>query len=137
MLIRQRQPVRLSASRAVWLSLLGVSAVWLALLVWMGWQPILADEVQVYLSAVDWPNGPMRVNPPLYTYAIQLAFKILGQSVGSARLPGVIGGYATLLLIPIVTLLALGKTDRARWTAVVAIWLYAFSPIAVMAGPEA
>jgi hypothetical protein len=131
MLIRRRWPTRLSASRAVWLSLLGAGALWLVLLVWMRWQPILADEVQVYLSAVDWPNGPMRVNPPLYIYAVQLAFKISGQSVGSARLPGAIGGYATLLLIPIVTRLALGNSDRARWTAVVAIWFYALSPIAV------
>jgi len=44
---------------------------------------------------------------------VQAAFKLFGQSVSSVRLPGIIGGYATLL-IPIVTLLALGKTERAR-----------------------
>ena len=131
MLIERRRPARLSASHAVWLSLLGAGALWLVLLVRMRWQPILADEVQVYLSAVNWPNGPMRVNPPLYIYTMKLAFAIFGQSVSSARLPGVLGGYATLLLIPIVTRLALGNTDRARWTAVVAIWFYALSPVAV------
>jgi hypothetical protein len=131
MTLRQRWLALPKSSRALILSLLGVSVLWLILLAVMWWQPILADEVQVYLSAIDWPDGPMRVNPPVYIYAIQLAFKVLGQSVSSARLPGVIGGYATLLLIPIVTRLALGKTDRARWAAVIAIWLYALSPIAV------
>ena len=131
MLIGQHRQVKLSATRAVCLSLLVVSVIWLISLARMAWQPILADEVQVYLSAVDWPDGPMRVNPPAYIYSVQAAFKIFGQSVSSARLPGIIGGYATLLLIPIVTLLALGKTDRARWTAVVAIWFYALSPLAL------
>ncbi|HTP11579.1 MAG TPA: glycosyltransferase family 39 protein, partial [Anaerolineae bacterium] len=131
MLTPSRRIGRLSASQAIWLSLLGAGVLWLILLAAMHWQPILADEVQVYLSAVNWPNGPMRVNPPVYIYAIQLAFRLFGQSVDSARLPGIVGGYATLCLIPIVTLLALGKTDRARWTAVIAIWLYALSPIAV------
>ena len=131
MLLLQRWQSLPISSRAVLLSLLGTGLVWLVLLAAMWWQPILADEVQVYSSAVGWPNGPMRVNPPLYIYAVQLCFKLFGQSVNSARLPGVLGGYATLYLVPIVVWLALGQTDRARWAAVVAIWLYALCPIAV------
>ena len=66
MLIRRSQPARLSASRAVWLSLLGAGAVWLVLLVRMSWQPILADEVQVSTSGClgTCDHGPVMIAYP-------------------------------------------------------------------------
>ena len=119
------------ARRAVILSLLTASALWIMFLARMWWQPIVADDHLVYASAVNWPNSPMRVNPPFYMYSVRLFFSIFGSNVGSARLPGVLAGFATLFLIPPVVVLVLGKSEQAEWTAALAVWLYTLSPQAV------
>jgi hypothetical protein len=103
----------------------------MAFLARMWWQPIVADDQLVYASAVNWPNSPMRVNPPLYIYSIRLCFAILGQSVSSARVPGVLAGFVTLYLIPPIVTLLRGKSELTDWTAALAVWLYALSPQAV------
>jgi len=113
------------------ISLVVTTLIWIGLLAQMWWQPIVADDELVYTSAVNWPNGPMRVNPPLYIYSIRLGFAIFGQSVGSARLPGVLSGFVTLFLIPAIVILALGPSERTHWTAALALWLYALSPLSV------
>jgi len=97
----------------------------------MWWQPITADDRLVYVSAVTWPAIPGPLHPPLYIYSVRLSFLLFGESVSSARLPGVLSGFITLFLIPAVVTLVLGQSEQANWTATLAVWLYALSPQAV------
>ena len=115
----------------MYVSLLAAIALWAVLLARMWWQPIVADDELVYMSAVTWPNSPMRVNPPLYMYSVRLCFAVFGQSVSSARLPGVLAGMFTLALIPSVIVRVLDKSEQTYWTAALATWMYALSPNAV------
>jgi hypothetical protein len=121
----------LTGRHALLLSLAAASVVWIGLLAHTWWQPIVADDVTAYQSAINWPNGPMRVNPPLYMYSVRLSMALFGQNIPSARIPAVLGGLATLFLIPAVSKLVMTTPEQSDWTATVAVWLYALSPLAL------
>ena len=128
----KRQWIALRPTQRILLGVLVVACLfWLVALIQMAWQPIVADDELVYNSAVHWPDVPMRVNPPAYMSAVRLSFSIFGESVSSARLPGIAAGFASLFLIAAIVVRALNHTDNSYLAAALAVGLYALYPQAI------
>ena len=84
---------------AINLLLAGGLLISLAMVMW--WQPILADEWDFYRAATNWPQDRYLIpHPHTYVHLTQLSFVIFGQSIGSARLIGVLAALLNLVLIP-------------------------------------
>ncbi len=98
----------------------------------MWWQPILADEWDFYRAATHWSQDRYLIpHPHTYVHLMQLSFAIFGQSIGSARLIGVLTAWASLALIPPLVYAFFDRGRQAHWIAVGAVWLYALNPITV------
>lgn len=68
--------------------------------------------------------------PPLFIYAVALAFRLFGPTTAAARLPSLLASALSLAV-----LFALARTLYGRRTAVLASALYAVSPFAISFAP--
>ncbi len=120
----------MALDRKVWTSLFAATA-W-ALLAWlaMWWQPILADEWDFYRSITNWQQERGLIpHPQAYIHLAQLSMAIFGQSVGAARLVGVLGAIVSLWLIPLLIRFTWPDHPHQSRMAVIGIGLTALNPL--------
>jgi hypothetical protein len=121
-----------TAQMVVAINLLLASGLLVSLAMVMWWQPILADEWDFYRAATNWSQDRYLIpHPHTYVHLTQLSFVIFGQSIGSARLIGVLAALLNLVLIPPFVYAFCDRGRQAHWIAVGAIWLYALNPMTV------
>lgn len=121
---------RFTLTRSIWIAL-GLATVWLAAAcLRMGWQPILADEWDFYRAMTHWPVDRVLIpHPQGYIHVAQFFQAIFGQTIGTARLAGVISAVVSVWLIPVlVAFVYPERTDRSRIT-VLAIAFTALNPL--------
>lgn len=121
-----------AARQAIVANLCLASGLLVVLAAAMWWQPILADEWDFYRAATNWSEDRWLIpHPHAYVHLTQLSFLIFGQSIGSARLIGVLAALINLALIPPLVHAFFDHEKHAHWIASGAIWLCALNPMTV------
>jgi hypothetical protein len=122
--------LKLRFNRWVWLSLI-LATVWIMLAcLQMWWQPILADEWDFYRAMIDWQHQRTLIpHPQAYIHLAQLGMSIFGQSIGSARLVGVLSAILSVWLIPLLVHFFWRDDAQRDWITIVAILIVALNPM--------
>ncbi len=118
--------------RAVWLCL-AAATVWIAGACLAMWdQPILADEWDFYRAITNWTSDRALIpHPQAYVHLAQLSQALFGQTVGAARLVGVLSALLTVWLIPLFAHHFWPDHPQRRRIVVGGIVLTALSPLTV------
>ena len=124
--------LNLRFNRWVWLSLIFATAWILLACLQMWWQPILADEWDFYRAMIDWQYQRTLIpHPQAYIHFAQLGMILFGQSIGSARLVGVVSAILSIWLIPLLIYFFWRDAGQRNRIAAVAILIAATNPLTI------
>jgi len=120
---------------AVLLSVIGASLFLVVAHLLMAWQPLTTDDNDYFVTATQWQqHRQMVVHPQLYVHFLQLMLALFGKTAAAARLTTLLPNLLTVMLIPWLVWLVYADSVgywRQRAIAVLAVWLYALSPLTV------
>ncbi len=104
-----------------------LAVTWVAaLVVRMMRQPLFLDEVDFVVATRHWPAQLGIIpHPPGYAHVLHALFSAFGESTTVARIPGLVGAFVTIALIPALCAELVRDRSRAAVATKVAAALFA------------